>query len=218
MRLCLSHVVVAMALATGSGTALAQTQPLPAALESNGASPAPAAFYRFCEENPRECAPVRSKKFVMTDQRWEELSEVNSSVNRSIREVSDMVHYGVEDYWTLPRDGKGDCEDFALAKRAALIQKGWPSSRLLITAVLTRRGEGHAVLTVVTDRGDYILDNKRWTVMLWSETDYTFLARQSASNPRLWTALSDGPAPSTVATTRRKASFSSTGSDGGQLQ
>ena len=148
---------------------------------------------------------MKAKGFVMTARRWDELAQVNATVNRSIREVADPAHNGVEDYWTLPMDGKGDCEDFALAKRAALVAKGWPSSRLLVTAVLTSRGEGHAVLTVVTDRGDYILDNKRWTMLPWSETDYTFLARQNPSNPRLWTALSDGPAPSTVATTRRKA-------------
>lgn len=212
MRLGPRHAMIAIALCAGSGAASAQVQSQPASLESSGASPAPAAFYRFCAASPKECAPVKVKNFSMTDQRWEELVEVNSAVNRSVREVSDTAHYGVEDYWTLPVDGRGDCEDFALAKRAALIQKGWPSSRLLVTAVLTRRGEGHAVLTVVTDRGDYILDNKRWTVMLWSDTDYTFLARQNPSNPKLWTALSDGPPPSTVATTRRKETFSATGS------
>jgi predicted transglutaminase-like cysteine proteinase len=203
MRPSLRHALIAAALASAPGAALAQVQVQPVSLGTGGTSPAPAAFYRFCAENPKECTQVRARNFVMNEQRLQELVEVNSSVNRSVREVSDLAHYGVEDYWTMPRDGKGDCEDFAIAKRAALIQKGWPSSRLLITAVLTRRGEGHAVLTVVTDQGDYILDNKRWTVALWSDTDYTYLARQNPANPKLWTALSDRPAPSTVATTRR---------------
>lgn len=51
--------------------------------------------------------------------------------------------------------------------------------------VLQPNGEGHAV-TVRTDHGDFILDNMRNKVMLWSETEYTYLKRQSSDDPGRW--------------------------------
>ena len=41
-----------------------------------------------------------------------------------------------------------------------LIQAGWPREALLITVVRDKKGEGHAVLTVKTDKGEFILDNQ----------------------------------------------------------
>jgi predicted transglutaminase-like cysteine proteinase len=49
-------------------------------------------------------------------------------------------------------------------------------------------------LTVRTDRGDFILDNMRNKVMLWADTEYTFLKRQSADDPTRWVKLQDGRA------------------------
>ena len=45
-------------------------------------------------------------------------------------------------------------------KRKRLMARGWPTSSLLITVVRDEMGEGHAVLTVRTMQGDFILDNK----------------------------------------------------------
>ena len=47
-----------------------------------------------------------------------------------------------------------------LLKRRMLMQAGWPREALLITVVRDKKGEGHAVLTVKTDKGDFILDNQ----------------------------------------------------------
>ena len=62
---------------------------------------------------------------------------------------------------------------------------------LLITVVLDERREGHAVLTVATQAGDFVLDNRRNEVLLWNETGYTFLKRQSQQDPRRWMALTE---------------------------
>ena len=102
---------------------------------------------------------------------------------------TDLEHYGVPDYWSLPTDGKGDCEDYALLKRHKLIMLGWPSAALLMTVVRDTKGEGHAVLTARTTGGDFILDNKSNEVRLWNQTSYEFLMRQSYLNPRAWIAL-----------------------------
>ena len=53
----------------------------------------------------------------------------------------------------------------------------------LITVVRDKKGDGHAVLTVKTDKGEFILDNQNEDVLLWSETGYRFVKRQSQSDP-----------------------------------
>ena len=60
-----------------------------------------------------------------------------------------------------------------------LVQAGWPRQALLITVVANHRGDGHAVLTVKTDKGEFTLDNQNEQVLLWSDTGYRFVKRQS---------------------------------------
>ena len=74
--------------------------------------------------------------------------------------MTDLEHWGVVEKWSYPEDGYGDCEDYVLLKRRMLMQSGWPREALLITVVRDRKGDGHAVLTVKTDKGEYILDNQ----------------------------------------------------------
>jgi predicted transglutaminase-like cysteine proteinase len=156
-----------------------------------GSASALPAFVRFCEDNPGECVATSTveQRLLATPRRLSQLDEINRQVNQSIVPETDMEHYGVPDYWSLPADGKGDCEDYALLKRHKLIMLGWPSGALLMTVVRDAKGEGHAVLTVRTTGGDFILDNKSTEVRLWNQTSYEFLMRQSYLNPRVWIAL-----------------------------
>jgi hypothetical protein len=48
---------------------------------------------------------------------------------------------------------------------------------------------GHAVLTVKTDRGEYILDNQTDDILFWADTGYRFVKRQSQSDPNGWVSL-----------------------------
>ena len=102
--------------------------------------------------------------------------------------MTDMEIYGVEERWAYPTT-VGDCEDFVLLKRKMLMNKGFSASNLLITVVLQPNGEGHAVLTVSTDRGDFVLDNLTDEVLRWDETDYTYLKRQAANNTGRWVSI-----------------------------
>jgi predicted transglutaminase-like cysteine proteinase len=129
---------------------------------------------------------------ALNGSRWRELQEVNASVNRSVAVAADAELYGREDVWALPTGGRGDCEDFALLKRKRLIERGWPSSTLLITTATTPSGEGHAVLTVVTDQGDFVLDSRTSAIALWSSTGYEFYTRQSQANPQRWVWIEPG--------------------------
>jgi predicted transglutaminase-like cysteine proteinase len=124
----------------------------------------------------------------MSPDRWNLLYQVNSYVNGKIAPVSDDDLYGQPEYWAYPTDA-GDCEDYVLLKKRFLENLGFPASALLITVVLDERNEGHAILSVSTDAGDYVLDNRRDDVLRWTDTNYTFLKRQSKQDPRVWVAL-----------------------------
>ena len=149
----------------------------------------PPAFKVFCSEMPGECVPHLAPRFDQSARRLEELDEVNRRVNRTISPETDIEHYGIEDYWTIPKDGKGDCEDYALLKRHLLISMGWPTSALLMTVVRAENDEGHAVLTARTNSGDLILDNRADDIKLWYLTAYKFKMRQSPGDPKVWLDL-----------------------------
>ena len=150
----------------------------------------PIGFVKFCIENPTECVATGStdKPMAISPEQWNLVFQVNTFVNGKIAPVSDMELYGQAEYWTYPTTA-GDCEDYLLLKKRYLEGLGFPSSALLITVVLDEKKEGHAVLTLATDGGDFILDNRRNEVLDWEKANYTFLKRQSSANPRQWVAL-----------------------------
>jgi predicted transglutaminase-like cysteine proteinase len=157
------------------------------------ASPVPVGWVDFCRRYPGECEDVDRdpQTITLTDETYAVLDEINLATNRRIQAVTDLEHIGVIDRWDLPSDGKGDCEDIALLKRKLLIAQGFPRQALLMTVVWDLNGEGHAVLTAHTDRGDYILDNLSPLLRLWSATGYRFVKRQSDRNEQDWVFLDE---------------------------
>jgi len=158
-----------------------------------GATRAPIGWIEFCEENTRECAthPTMPRDVVLSAQAWKDLNRVNLWVNSHIKPMTDLEHYGVVEKWAYPDDGYGDCEDYVLLKRRMLTQAGWPREALLITVVRDKHGDGHAVLTVKTDKGEFILDNQIDQILLWSDTGYRFVKRQSQADPNVWVSLGE---------------------------
>jgi predicted transglutaminase-like cysteine proteinase len=57
--------------------------------------------------------------------------------------------------------------------------------------VRDKNNDGHAVLTVKSDKGEYVLDNQTDDIVLWSDTGYRFVKRQSQSDPNVWVALGE---------------------------
>jgi predicted transglutaminase-like cysteine proteinase len=162
---------------------------------------APIGWVEFCVEYDPECKtkPSQPRDVVLTVQAWKDLERVNLYVNSHVKPMTDMEHWGVVERWNYPDDGYGDCEDYVLQKRRLLIQAGWPREALLITVVRDKRGDGHAVLTVKADKGEYILDNQSDQILLWSDTGYRYVKRQSQSDPNMWIALGEPhPAPATA--------------------
>ncbi len=160
----------------------------------------PIGWVDFCVEYPTECkvAPVAPRDVVLSNKAWGDLVRINKWVNENVKPMTDLEHWGVVEKWSYPDDGYGDCEDYVLLKRRMLMEAGWPRSALLITVVRETNGNGHAVLTVKTDKGEFILDNQQERILLWSETPYHYVKRQSQSDPNRWVALGD-PRP-TIAT------------------
>lgn len=161
-------------------------------METGKLTSIPIGHYQFCKQRPFECnTKTRGDVRVqLTKANWQSLLEVNYQSNRAIQAVTDADLYGTEEHWTYPQHA-GDCEDYVLIKRQRLMEQGWPPAALLITVVRQPNGEGHAVLTVRTDRGDLILDNLEDRVMVWNETPYTYLKRQSKNHTGKWELIQD---------------------------
>jgi len=140
-----------------------------------------------------ECATRRTepRDIVLDNKAWNYLVRVNKWANDNIKPMTDMDHYGMIQWWRYPDDGAGACHSYALLKRRMLMQAGWPRTALLMTIVHETNGEGHAVLTIRTDRGEFILDNLSEKILLWSETPYSYYKRQSQANPNVWVLLDD---------------------------
>lgn len=177
-------------------------------MQSFGETLPPIGYVNFCQGRKDECRPSKmfADRIQLTRAKADELRKVNVSVNEAIAPVTDMDLYGEVEVWTYPVK-KGDCEDYVLLKRRILIERGWPESALLITVVRDENNEGHAVLTVRTDRGDYVLDNKLNEVKNWADTPYTFVKQQSARNPLVWISLLPPdltPQPQISASNRRQ--------------
>jgi predicted transglutaminase-like cysteine proteinase len=161
----------------------------------------PIGWVDFCIEYAPECAtaPSAARDVVLTTKAWTDMVKVNAWVNDAIKPMTDLEHWGVVERWNYPDDGYGDCEDYVLLKRRMLMQAGWPREALLITVVRDKKGDGHAVLTVKTDRGEFVLDNQEPQILPWTRTGYRFVKRQSQSDPNLWVSLGEPrTSPATV--------------------
>ncbi|MBL8583269.1 MAG: transglutaminase-like cysteine peptidase [Rhizobiaceae bacterium] len=153
----------------------------------------PVGHYEFCQRYPGECrqktpagAPIE-----LTRKLWAAMIDVNNAVNSAVSPRTDRDMWGQEEVWSFP-GAYGDCEDYVLEKRRQLMAIGVPAGDLLITVARQPNGDGHAVLTVRTSRGDYILDNLDTRVLAWTDTEYTYLKRQSEKNSGVWVTINDG--------------------------
>lgn len=159
---------------------------------SGGPTSVPYGWVDFCHRQPQECSqtPLSPVDVSLTKDNWLALNKVNRMVNQTIVPISNYDHWGTMlDHWDYPTDGKGDCKIYALWKRKLLMDAGFPRQALLMTIVRDENGEGHTILTVRTDHGDFILDNMRQEIRAWDDTGYQFYKRQSQQNPNIWVSI-----------------------------
>ena len=208
MRRFTAHIGMAWGLAVLSacgvadrGGAVSAIPALPSALavpvsispmnHAGRAARAPSGYVGYCNRNPQDCAlhPGQPDRIALSAELWAKLQKVNLVVNAAVRPEADQEHYGVADYWTVPEDGAGDCEDYVLAKRKMLVLLGVPEPALRITVVLDHGTVRHAVLTVATDRGDLVLDSLKDEILATGQADYVWVERQDRDSNTGWAAL-----------------------------
>lgn len=162
-------------------------------MHTGGRTTQPVGHYEFCQRYPSECRQKTQggEPIELSRKLWGAMIAVNNAVNASVSPRTDQDLWGQEELWSFP-DAYGDCEDYVLEKRRRLMALGVPAGDLLITVARQPNGDGHAVLTVRTSKGDFILDNLETRVLSWSDTEYTYLKRQSEKNSGVWVSINDG--------------------------
>lgn len=178
-----------LGFAAGVGQGQAQSRSL--FLEFGQATFTPTGWAEFCARYKGDCEKSRGRlgEIVSSDTNVALIDRVNKQVNHAIKPLSDADHWREIDRWDYAEDGSGDCEDYALVKRKLLLAAGFPQSALLMTVVRDENMDGHAVLTVRTDRGDLVLDNMSDQLRLWFRTPYRFVKIQSQQDPNHWVAI-----------------------------
>lgn len=139
------------------------------------------AVYARCDRSAKGC-PENLRQWRTSLKSWSSLGQlakltaVNSYVNGRIRYTDDAALYGRADFWASPGQalgGRGDCEDYVIAKYESLRALGFPEDDLRIVVLKDlRRGIGHAVLSVRTASGLYVLDNLKARPFLHDSVDY----------------------------------------------
>ena len=196
----------ALIVTIGASAAKAQSAGIPVAsvpASASGDARAPYAWTDFCKRSPSECRTDtrEPEQVTLTPKLWNTILGVNNRTNREISAITDEEHWGVVDRWDIPTDGKGDCEDYALLKRQRLAEAGLPRRAMLMTVVIDEENAGHAVLMIRTDRGDYVLDNKRNAILPWSQTGYVYVKRESQYRTG-WTSLGGAQTPTVASVSR----------------
>ncbi|GEO83751.1 MULTISPECIES: transglutaminase-like cysteine peptidase [Alphaproteobacteria] len=188
----LAALVVLLGVSAPAGTAYTAPRSQ-LSMTTGSVTSQPIGHYEFCRLHRDECS-IKSKPAALprlTPHGWDVVRGINQTVNSTIIPVTDAEAYGREEVWAYPVDA-GDCEDFVLLKRKKLMEAGFSATDLLITVVRKPDGEGHAVLTLRSAQGDFILDNLNDQVELWTQTPYTYLKRQASFDTGRWVTIENG--------------------------
>lgn len=155
-------------------------------------SPAPFAFHDWCKSDPVVCdASQGSSSIQLTYEMLSMIEIVNHDVNAHIKPADDIEQYGIEDHWVAnPQSGFGDCEDYALSKKALLLNVGLPSAAMRLATVYDPETlEGHAVLVIGTSQGLLVLDNRVPEVLELHKAMYKAYWIQPKNPNNMWTAV-----------------------------
>lgn len=148
--------------------------------------PGPAGWVSYCLGRPADCLEAVPPARVPWSGAIPDLvAKVQREVNAAIEPVPEPAS---RDLWALaPR--AGDCEDFALTKREVLRAAGLPAGALRLATAYTERGEYHTVLTVQTERGAVVLDNRFAEVRPLADLPYRWVMVELPDRPFAWAHL-----------------------------
>lgn len=190
----LRHLTMLLGLAALSGLAAglpAAAQTVAAVASASAAAPRlikpPPGFTRSCARYAWLCSDRHAAGRSISGTAMLGLAQqVNAQVNRAVAPLTDPENYGVAEYWTLPGNGRGDCEDYALDKYRRLLDAGVDSRDLRLAVVLDRNRDNHVVLVLRINRTDLVLDSLTSKILPWNQTGYDFLAMQMGEDKSLW--------------------------------
>lgn len=188
-----ARIMLCVSVLVGWTSSMAVAEHAGASMITGSITSQPIGHYEFCRQFSDECS-IRSKRKnapKVTAFGWDVVKKINSQVNDHVAPVTDWELHGEEEVWSYPGVA-GDCEDYVLLKRQMLIEKGFSASDLLITVVRRPDGEGHAVLTLRTSQGDFVLDNLANDVKIWTQTPYKYLKRQASFHTGRWVNIENG--------------------------
>lgn len=128
-----------------------------------------------CRRDAGPCDPASRRMLAIIDAARDlrgraRIGHLNRAINLSIRPITDEAQHGVADHWSSPlatlAAGRGDCEDYAIAKYLALREAGIAASDLRLVVVrLPPADLDHAVLAVRHEERWLILDNRRLALL-----------------------------------------------------
>ena len=138
-----------------------------------------------CRSGDRPC-PAAARRFLSIIEQARQrqgrarFGEINRAINLSIRPMSDLAQYGVEDFWASPlaslSSGAGDCEDYAIAKYVALEESGIAPADLQFEIVRDVEHQAtHAVVAVRYKDEWLVLDNRTLMMVNAEESPYYYL-------------------------------------------
>lgn len=173
-------MVAGAALSGCAGSPLPPSTQMPTGVVS---ATLPPGYAEFCGRHPNLCQLPESAQarpvVSLTPEMEQQLNLVNIRINRSIRPVAEV---GGTRYWE-PAD-TGDCKTYSVRKMQDLLSVGVPRQAMHVAILRTPEAQGHAVLTVDTDKGTYVLDNLSNDIQPWEKLPYTFWSREAA--PGQW--------------------------------
>ncbi|MGB7403082.1 MAG: transglutaminase-like cysteine peptidase [Arcobacter sp.] len=118
------------------------------------------------------------------------LGHINSFYNSILPEL-DKQKYGISDYWSTRKEfliaGRGDCEDYTIAKYFSLLENGFLKDNLFLAVVQVKgKATKHMVLLYfpTRDKIPYVLDNLSFRVIPLNkrpslEVDFIFNEKES---------------------------------------
>lgn len=187
MRIFSKIIAISLILAATDFAKAQSMDSIPTANETS----IPGGWYDFCKVHSEDCLPnqLPLETFVFSPAMKAKIRNLNRTVNKKILQKTDLEHLGVAEDWNYPYDGQGDCEDIALYKRKLLTEMGVPRESLALAIVENNssdKKEKHTVLILMTNEGDFVLDNLNEDIKKWRNSGYTFMKMQSRMDPQVW--------------------------------
>lgn len=129
----------------------------------------------LCRRMPDACPPTAARFVAIIDTARQQSGRaraglINREINLAIGPSRDIAQFGISDVWQSPLmtfgSGRGDCEDYAIAKYVALREAGMNADDLKLVIVHDARNrEDHAVTAARIDGEWLILDNRKMLLL-----------------------------------------------------